>query len=161
MRAVHQAGGDPIPSDLREILLADDADNQPGARPVDVVELACAAGSGATILNEEVMGRLWFRRAWLDERGLDPTQCIVMGVHGESMQPTLMDGAKILINRASKTRRPDRIFVIRTDDGLVVKRLGQNGADWRLISDHPAWPDTALSTDAEIIGQVIWTARTL
>ena len=32
----------------------------------------------------------------------------------------------------------DDIFVVRTEDGLIVKRLGKSTAGtWRLISDHP------------------------
>lgn len=132
----------------------------PSARPVDVVELACAAGGGAEVLSEEVIGRLWFRRAWLDEHGLDATQCAVLGVHGESMQPTLADGAKILVNRAARRRQSGRIYVIRAD-GLIVKRLARTGKVWRLISDNSAWPNITMPAQAEIIGQVVWTARTL
>ena len=165
VRAVHAAGGDPIPPHLRGALAGEAADEPPGARPVDVVELACAAGGGAEVLSEDVIGRLWFRRDWLDEHGLDATQCAVLGVHGDSMRPTLAAGAKILINRANRQRRTNRIYVIRTDDGVIVKRLGKAGAkDWCLVSDNEdktAWPTIAMPPQAEIIGQVVWTARTL
>lgn len=165
VRAVHEAGGDPIPPELRVTLAGAAADEPPGARPVDVVELACAAGGGAEVLSEDVIGRLWFRRDWLDEHGLDATQCAVLGVHGDSMQPTLAAGAKILINRANRQRRTNRIYVIHTDDGVIVKRLRKAGPkDWRLVSDNKdktAWPNITLSPEAEIIGQVVWTARTL
>ena len=44
VRAVHEAGGDPIPDDLRDALLGDavvaeDTDTPPAARPVPVVEV--------------------------------------------------------------------------------------------------------------------------
>ena len=168
VRAVHAAGGDPIPADLRGALAyreaGETAAEPPGARPVDVVELACAAGGGAEVLSEDVIGRLWFRRDWLDEHGLNATQCAVLGVCGDSMQPTLADGAKILVNRASRQRRTNRIYVIRTDDGVIVKRLSKAGRNWRLVSDNAdkaAWPNITLPARAEIIGQVVWTARTL
>ena len=164
VRAVHAAGGDPIPPELRGALAGANAAGPPGARPVDVVELACAAGGGAEVLSEDVIGRLWFRRDWLDEHGLNATQCAVLGVCGDSMQPTLADGAKILVNRASRQRRTNRIYVIRTDDGVIVKRLSKAGRNWRLVSDNAdkaAWPNITLPAQAEIIGQVVWTARTL
>ena len=180
VRAVHEAGGDPIPPDLRGALARMDAggraasgtkaeaeagaDAPPGARPVDVVELACAAGGGAEVLSEDVIGRLWFRRDWLEEHGLDATQCAVLGVHSDSMQPTLVDGAKILINRAARQRRTNLIYVIRTDDGVIVKRLKKAGPGWRLVSDNKdktTWPNITLPPQAEIIGQVVWTARIL
>ena len=162
VRAVHEAGGDPIPPDLRGALAGANAAGPPSARPVDVVELACAAGGGAEVLSEDVIGRLWFRRDWLDGHGLDATQCVVLGVHGDSMQPTLVEGAKILINRAARERRANRIYVIRTNDGVIVKRLRKAGPkDWHLVSDNTAWPNTTMPPQAEIIGQVVWTARTL
>ena len=168
VRAVHESGGDPIPADLRGVLLENKADLSDtglpvAARPVDIVELDCAAGGGAEVLTETVAGCLWFRRDWLDEHALDPKECVVMGVHGESMQTTLMNGAKILVNRAhaARVRRTDKIYVIRTDDGLLVKRLDKTGPGWQLVSDNRKWPAIPLPTDAEIIGQVVWTAHTL
>ena len=59
-------------------------------------------------------------------------------------------------------RREGRIFVLRTGEGLVVKRAGK-GTDggWLLVSDHPGWPDTPWPDDATIIGEVRWMAREL
>jgi len=167
VRAVHAIGGNPIPDDLRDALLRNGMDDQstdtpPEARPVDVIELAVAAGAGAETLSEEVAGRLWFRRDWLDEHGLDATRCTVIGVRGESMEPTLMAGSKILINRLRRDWRKDSIYVVHTDDGLVVKRADvDEGGHRLLVSDHPAWEDVPLPNDAEIIGEVVWMARTL
>ncbi len=132
------------------------------ARPVDVIELAVAAGGGAEALTEEIVGRLWFRRDWLDGHGLDASSCAVIGVRGESMEPTLMDGAKILVDRAHTRLLPGSIYVIRASEGLVVKRLEADAAGaLRMVSDHPAWDDLPLPDDAEIVGRVVWTARTL
>ena len=132
------------------------------ARPVDVLELASAAGGGAEVLSEEVSGRVWFRRSWLDGHGLNASRCAVIGVAGESMEPTLMDGSKILIDRQRTRRRSGDVFVIAAPDGLVVKRAGED-ADGRalMVSDNPAWEVVAWPDEAEIIGRVVWTAKTL
>jgi len=141
---------------------ANDADDVAGARPVDVVELAAAAGGGADAASEEVVGRLWFRRDWLDRRGLDPARCAVIGVTGESMEPTLPDGCSILVDRARTRRRRGRVYVLRTGDGLIAKRAGKDdGGGWLLESDHPAWEPVPWPDDAETVGEVIWTARSL
>ncbi len=167
VRAVHAIGGDPIPNDLRDVLLTDGVANEKNTgvssstRPVDVIELACAAGGGMEALSEEISGRLWFCRDWLDEHALDPTQCAVIGVSGESMEPTLTDGTKILVDRARTRRRSKRIYVIRTDDGLVVRRLNKESSKWQLISDHPTWESMSWADDMVVIGAVVWTARTL
>ena len=135
-------------------------------RQVEVVEIAAAAGGGAEAADERAVGVLAFRRDWLDEQGLDPTRCMVIRVHGASMEPTLPEGARILVDRARRERRARRLYVLRTGDGLVVKRAGRAGpgerGGWQLLSDNPApdypplpWPD-----DAEIVGEVRWMART-
>ena len=141
---------------------ANDADDVAGARPVDVVELAAAAGGGADAASEKVVGRLWFRRDWLDRRGLDPARCAVIGVTGESMEPTLPDGCSILVDRARTRRRRGRVYVLRTGDGLIAKRAGKDDdGGWLLESDHPAWEPLPWPDDAEVVGEVVWAARSL
>ena len=169
-RVVAEAGGDPIPGDLRSALLGPsevaeapaEHDVRGTGRPVNVIELASAAGGGALDLDESVKSTVWFRRDWLDRHGLDATQCVVIGVRGESMEPTLPDGCSVLVNRASRRRRQGRIYVVRTGEGLVVKRLEKDGSgNWLLGSEHPAWVPVAWPAGAEVIGQVRWMARSL
>ncbi len=131
---------------------------------VGVSELAGAAGGGAVVDHERITGRVKFRREWLARHGLPAGECRVIQVLGESMEPTLVDGCSILVNQASRRRRVGRIFVVRTADGLVVKRAGKDRADaWLLVSDNPnkqAWPTVPWPDDAPVIGEVKWAART-
>ncbi len=131
---------------------------------VGVSELAGAAGGGAVVDHERITGRVKFRREWLSRHGLPAAECRVIRVLGESMEPTLVDGCSILVNQASRRRRVGRIFVVRTEDGLVVKRAGKDRADaWLLVSDNPnkqAWPTVIWPLDAPVIGEVKWAART-
>lgn len=178
------AGGDPIPDEIWPALaaargvsllpsnivdpealgirVANEDNLPPGARSLGAVEFEVAAGGGAINLDEaRVKGQVWFRRDWLDNHGLDPARCMVISVRGESMEPTLPDGCSILVDR-QRTRRGDgRIFVIDTEDGLIVKRLGKEGRRWVLVSDHDAWPSEPWPAGAEPVGQVVWMARTL
>ena len=131
---------------------------------VGVCELAGAAGGGAVVEHERITGRVKFRRDWLARHGLAAGDCRVIQVLGESMEPVLVDGCSILVNQASRRRRVRRIFVVRTDDGLVVKRAGKDSAGaWQLVSDNPnkqAWPTVPWPDDAPVIGEVKWAART-
>ena len=132
--------------------------------PVDVNEVAAAAGGGAVIFDETVVGRLWFRRDWLARHAIDPKQCNVISVRGESMEPTLPDGCSILVDRSQgrRRRRVGRILVMRTEDGLVVKRVGRDEeGNWLIESEHPAWPPVPWSDTTEIVGEVRWLARVL
>ena len=135
-----------------------------GGDYVGVSELAAAAGGGTVVDDERVTGRVKFRREWLARHGLAAGDCRVIQVLGESMEPTLVDGCSILVNQASRRRRVGRIFVVRTDDGLVVKRAGKDRADrWQLVSDSPnkqAWPTVPWPDDAPVTGEVKWAART-
>ena len=131
---------------------------------VDVMELDTAAGAGAVVDFERVKDRIRFRQSWLRKHGLVARQCNVIGVKGTSMEPTLVDGCSILIDLNRRRRIVGRIFVIRTDDGLIVKRVGKNRAgNWQLVSDNPdkkEWPTLRWPADAEVIGEVKWAART-
>ena len=96
---------DPTPADqlARELAASatrvrDLEDQQAGAGTADdgdyvgVSEFATAAGSGAVVDDERVTGRIKFQRAWLARHGLVASQCRVIQVLGESMEPTLVDG---------------------------------------------------------------------
>ena len=132
-----------------------------GARFVDCYEVRLAASRDALLGDSTRVGCLAFRRSWLERHGLDASQCAVMRVPGDSMDPTLNVGSTILVNLAQRRRRPGRVFALRTDDGLVVRRAGKDTAGrWQLVCDHPRrtrrpWPD-----GAEILGQVRWGSRT-
>ena len=172
-RHVLDLGGDPIPPDLRVELTGGHRiaeshsgyshrqDDDPAGRPVEIIELSASAGGGADAADESIIGRAWFPRGWLDRRGLDPTQCALLSVQGESMEPTLMPGASILVARDRRRRRKGRIYVMRTEDGLIVKRIDKGHAGWQLVSDHPSWPPVPWPTGVEIIGEVVWVARAL
>ena len=131
---------------------------------VGVSELASAAGDGAVVEQERVTGRVKFRRAWLARHGLVARNCRVIQVSGESMEPTLVDGCSILVNLTGRRRRVGHLYVVRTGDGLVVKRAGRDASGaWQIVSDNPnkhAWPTRHWPADAEVIGEVKWAART-
>ena len=134
----------------------------PATRQVAQIDLAVAAGGGAEAEDETVTERLTFRLDWLKSHGLDPSQCTVVKVQGESMEPTLPEDSAILVDRARRRRRVGGIFVVRTADGVVVKRAGKDEAGrWLLLSDHPAWEPAPWPADAEVLGEVKWMARTL
>ena len=130
---------------------------------VGVSEVTTAAGAGATIDTERITGRVKFSRTLLNRHGLKAPECRIIRVAGESMEPTLADGCTILVNRASRRRRDNRIFVIRVDDELIVKRAAKDpAAGWLLVSDNPnktAWPTRPWPREASVVGEVKWTGR--
>ena len=136
-------------------------DTESELQGIPVIEIAAAAGGGATVFDETPVGRLWFRQDWLRRQGLHAGRCTIIGVRGESMAPTLPDGCNVLVDRNRRALSPNRIYVIRTEEGLVVKRARRNPQGWWLMSDNPQWPPMALTQETDIIGEVRWMARTL
>ena len=160
-------GGPQVPGDLTDDQAlslpgtSSEIHELPGARPVAVHRLQTAAGSGALDLDEAVKSYAYFRHEWLSRQGLVADRCSIIGVMGESMEPILPEGCVILLDRNRRQRREGRIFVVRTEDGLVVKRAGKGTGGWQLVSNHPRWPDAPWPSDATIIGEVKWMAREL
>ena len=141
----------------------DAGNDMPAVHPVEVVEVAAAAGGGAEVYDETVVGRLWFRDDWLDRHAIDPKQCNVITLRGESMEPILPSGCSILVDRSQgrRRRRVGRIFVLRTEDGLVVKRAGKDTeGNWQIESENEDWEPVPWARDTEVIGEVRWAART-
>ena len=58
-----------------------------------------------------------------------------------------------------------RIYVIRTQDGLVVKRtVLDRKAGWLIVSDNPdknRFPTQPWGNDAKIIGEVKWHGQSI
>ena len=118
-----------------------------------VVALSAIAGGGADAACEVVVGHVWFRRECLQSKGIDPVNCVVMGVRGPSMWPTLPDGYSILVDLSRTEKVREGKFVFRTQEGLVVKHMIEpHDGEWRLLtetfdSDLEPIPRTQISLD--------------
>lgn len=131
-------------------------------RHVELVQLDAAAGAGAEVLSENMAGTLAFCWEWMSRHGLVPRQCRVIGVKGDSMQPTLWDGGLVMLDYSRTEWKRKRIYVLNTSDGVVVKRAGEDEAgNWLLVSDNKIYEPVPFRDDTKIIGQVVWTSRTL
>ena len=136
------------------------------ARLVRVARLAvdASAGPGALPQDERGSGHIAFDPAWLRRVAADPSRLSLIRVDGDSMAPMLADGDEILVDRGDGAERlRDGIYVVRTEDALVVKRVAPNpaGRTVSIRSDnpvYPSWPDCDAAA-IEIVGRVVWVGR--
>jgi phage repressor protein C with HTH and peptisase S24 domain len=128
-------------------------------------DVKASAGSGYIVDDESSARKMAFRKDWLNTRNISKNMLSAIHVTGESMIPTLLDGDIILIDRAQTRPIPDRIFVIRTEYGLVVKRVGEiSESRIQLKSDNPAisqWALNLVDGANMLIGRVVWFGRSI
>ena len=109
--------------------------------------------------------RIEFSETWLREQGLQGGDCRMVSIADESMEPTLADGCAVLVDLKINSPRDRGIYVILTQDGLVVKRTVLDPkAGWLIVSDNPdknRFPTQPWGDDAKIMGGVIWHGQSM
>jgi phage repressor protein C with HTH and peptisase S24 domain len=128
--------------------------------PVRRKRLAVHAGvTGWTIeYHNEDSAPIFFRREWLQRRGLHAEQLVAVKVRGASMEPGLFDGDTVVINLSDTRPLDGECFGVNYEGELVIKRLRRDGGAWWLSSDNQdktRYADKAVSAGAEILGRVI------
>ena len=76
---------------------------------------------------------------------------------GDSMETTIFDGDIVLISHAAIDCEPrnGKIFVLRIDGKVFIKRLTRAGSEWMSTSDNPKYQPVSLKReDFEIFGRV-------
>lgn len=99
-----------------------------------------------------------FREAY----GVDPLKIRILAVRGDSMEPRLWAGQRVMVDIDDKTPSPPGIFVIWDGLGLVIKRVevvaGSDPLKVRISSANPAYqPYERTLEEASINGRVIGT----
>ena len=135
---------------------------------IPAYDIAVSAGHGSFINGETPTKHLAFRQRWLTARGLHAKNLTALFTKGDSMQPTIPDGSAIVIDKSRTTALDGKLYVIRIDDRLYVKRTQWliNG-DLSLINDNKYYAPQTLSTadmdehNIQICGHLIHTCHDL
>jgi phage repressor protein C with HTH and peptisase S24 domain len=132
---------------------------------VPMFDVHASAGCGTLVESEERVNELFFRRDWLRARNFQQSGLGVIRVKGDSMTPTIPDGSVILINKEDREVRNGKVYVLRYDGMLHVKRLQRlPGSMVQVVSDNAAeYPpfavDTSNGTEFQVLGRVVWLGR--
>jgi len=124
-------------------------------------DVHASAGHGAEIDQEPVKSLLAFKQDWLrGEMGLNPKDCCLIYVTGDSMDPTLRNSDVVLLDR-SPAMISDGVYCLRFDGGLVIKRIQRiNTTDIKIISDNHIYDPYIIGIDTvKIIGKVVWAGK--
>lgn len=124
------------------------------------LDIAASAGPGRQVDGERAV-TVGYAREDLASLGVRAGDVSEIRVEGDSMEPVLRHGDRILVDRAQ--RRPggsSAIWVVRTGDELRVKRLRSEGAKMILVSDN-APEERHDAADVVVVGRVVRLMRTL
>ena len=142
--------------------------NLPGAPLAAVAEMAVSASAGPGALAEDnaaETARWYLPEAMLRHEGRTaPENLRILGARGDSMEPLIGEGDRIVVDLSCRTPVTGEMVVLWDGGGLVVKRVEMlprsEPPALRLISANPAYePYTCLADEAHIVGKVVWTIR--
>ncbi|TVQ04190.1 MAG: helix-turn-helix transcriptional regulator [Roseinatronobacter sp.] len=101
-------------------------------------EVNLSAGHGLLPDHEHGEERLAFSRVWLRRNGVNPDHAGLVRVRGDSMAPTLPDGALALVHTAEAHVDREGVYAFSRDGEAFVKRLvpvaiGPGGAPTSIV----------------------------
>ncbi|MBF0421089.1 MAG: helix-turn-helix transcriptional regulator [Magnetococcales bacterium] len=132
---------------------------------VPVFDVEASAGHGGWVESEEIVKELMFRRDWLQSHGYSKKNLGVIRARGDSMMPTIPDGAALLIHNAETDIQNGKVYVLRYDGMLHVKRLQRlPGHLIQVVSDNASeYPPFTVElndgVDFQVLGRVVWLGR--
>ncbi len=134
---------------------------------VPILAVEASAGHGALAGMEAKSAQFGFDENWLRRLTTSKASNLsIIGVLGDSMEPTLHDGDEVMVDLGDgQARLRDGIYVLRMDDMLSVKRIAiePQGKRVSVLSDNPTYPSWRglEKRMLNIVGRVLWFGRTL
>ena len=128
---------------------------------IPMAEAELSAGGGAFVLSESFKEFYAFRKDWIKKVATNVRNLVIMRVEGDSMEPTIMDGDVVMLDRGRPRITTGHIYALGMDNDIAIKRLELlTGTNVRIISDNKSGyePYVVNRVDIRIIGQVIWRA---
>lgn len=131
----------------------------PGPEPsfaLPRLDVQASAGPGAYADSDLVLGVDAVDPSLARALKLTSGQAGLITVRGDSMEPQLNDGDQLIVDTSD--RRPGkaaRVYVIRVDGALMVKRVRAGADGLEAVSDNPDAPPVP-DLPIEVVGRVVW-----
>ena len=136
-----------------------------GSAMATVAEMEVEAAAGPGAWHEEFVME---KARWRLPEGMvrhegdaDPEALRILRVCGNSMEPEMREGDRVVVDTARRVPGVGELFVLWDGDWLVVKRVEPahepGPPRLRLLSANPDYPPyTRLAADVHIVGKVLW-----
>jgi phage repressor protein C with HTH and peptisase S24 domain len=128
------------------------------------IDARAAAGPGALVEDDRVIGEERVDARVLARLGVTPAALSMIEARGESMEPLIHDGDALFVDTSDRrlSSRPG-LFVLRFDGTVLVKHVARVGLDVHIRSANPAAPviEPVRADQVEIIGRVVRLTRSL
>jgi len=139
----------------------------PGMLRIDELDVRASAGDGLTGDSEKIVGEWQLPSEVVRYHSSAPaSELRFITVLGDSMEPTLQPGQRVLVDTGDRTPTPSGIFVVWDGLGLVVKRVQalahSDPMRVKITSDNPKYEGYERTlAEAYIQGRVIGQWRGL
>jgi len=142
------------------------SDLVPDMVAVPVFDVRASAGSGSLATEMDPVAYWPFPRLFFDTMGRHPKAFLMISVWGDSMEPTLRSGARIVVDTQRTNPAQPGIYVLDVEGMEVVKRLdmipGSRPPRLRISSDNPLHQAyEAPASDVRVIGGVCAVISTM
>ena len=128
-------------------------------------DLSVSAGNGLVPVEGPGDERLAFSRSWLLRNQINSDLAVLVRVKGDSMAPTIADGATVLIHVIENAVKREGVYAFTRDGACYIKRLIPAGLSETgrptaivILADNPAYPPESLSghqlNELRVIGRV-------
>ncbi len=126
-------------------------------------EAKASMGNGIEVITpDNIIGYEVFDEKFLSDFRVREENLAIITVVGDSMEPTLRDGGRVVIDTSVKTEMDNKVFALTTKNHLWVKRLRMtpDGYKWQSDNEVHREFDKSLNespTAVRIIGRVIYS----
>lgn len=135
----------------------------------ELADVRLAAGDGIENHEVEQTGVMQFRRSFLLSVGADGGRACVVYAKGDSMEPTIRDGAALLVvpdeGLSLRDLAAGGVYAINYEGKMIVKTLTKDPLTrrWVARSINPKYHDIPLEDGARVrvLGRVVWTGSRL
>lgn len=141
------------------------ADDMPPVLSIPEYDIKVSAGGGYVIDRERVKDMWPFSRRYIEqELNLTPGSLSIVEVRGDSMEPMLRTGDRVVVDHGDKNPAPGGVFAMWDGSATVVKRIEKipysDPPKLVLISENKSHNQYTVDANVvNVIGRVVWVAR--